>query len=87
MVKVLALGTFFSYGASRGRRVPKTITRFGYKMFSIRKNNITVYSHTKQKRKEIDISPAYKLSYEHSSAAMATTSNIYHLLHNVVVKS
>jgi len=34
------------------------------KCFPYDKNNITVYSHTKQKRKK-DISPAYKLSYEH----------------------
>ena len=38
MVKVLALGTFFSaIGRPGGGRAPKTITRFGYKMFSVRK--------------------------------------------------
>jgi len=45
---------------------PKTILLVSdIKCFPYDKNNITMYSHTKQKRKEKYISPAYKLSYEH----------------------
>jgi len=66
---------FFQVGGVQGRRAPKTITRFGKKCFPYDKHNITVYSHTKQKRKGKDIPPGYKLSYEHSSNGY----NIKHL--------
>jgi len=52
------------------KKKPLDMVKFPYN-----KNNITVYSHTKSKRKENDISPAYKMSYEHSSNG----DNIKHL--------
>ena len=58
MVKVLALGRFFQLGGAGPLRqlLVSDIKCFPYD------KNITVYSHTKQKRK--NISTAYKLSYD-----------------------
>jgi len=59
MVKMLALGRFFQLGGAGPLRqlLVSDIKCFPYD------KNITVYSHTKQKRKK-DISTAYKLSYD-----------------------
>jgi len=64
--KVIALGTFFSaMGRPVGAGALRQLLVSDIKCFPYNKNNITVYSHTKQKRKEKDILPAHKLSYEH----------------------
>jgi len=74
--KILALRTFLSVRGRPGGAEPlRQLLVWDKKCFPYDKHIITVYSHTKQKRKEKDISPAYKLSYEHSSNGY----NIKHL--------
>ena len=52
MVKVLALGTFFQLLGVQGGGGPlRQLLVSDIKCFPYEKNNITVYSHTKQKRK------------------------------------